>query len=162
MSLYTDVIQKADKNIHTLLESHLDAETKMYFLKQSMNNLAKKVYSEIARGIESQRGKPSRGARQAFETEKGIYGFCVTADMNNANCRQFYSDYSGFYCLSMVTGQVYVARSKVVNNPAFATQNTGNQNNDAISLSIPFDELDTIPFEQLQQEIHASYAANVN
>ena len=107
MSIFNKYIAPYNKEITELLDSSLNPETKMYFLRAAMHNLSK----TFNKALNLQNHVKDRCM---VKTSRGFYTVTLTTRIGALSCRQFYEDLDGFYCYCIFTDTMYRVDNTII------------------------------------------------
>jgi hypothetical protein len=145
MSIFNKYVAPYNKEVVTLLESSLDPDTKMYFLKSSMNNLSKSFTKSL-----NLQSKVSD--RCSVETSRGLYTVCLTTSLTSLSCRQFYKGLSGFYCYCIFSDRMYRVDSCSILIDGKC--GTGNETTPAKTVQVSIKDATYLTMEQFEEEVY--------
>lgn len=132
MSIFNKYIKPKHPELSALMDSNLDCVYKLHFLKASMNNMSRSFSSVVI-------PKQSSSKQEGVLMYKGYpYMVCMSTDMNNAVCRQYYQGLKGYFCYNPLKDKVYF-----VDNHEYQETSgvgTGNHKNKAVTVTTPTSE----------------------
>jgi len=144
MSIFEKYVAPYSKEVVQLLDSDLPPESKMYFIKATMNNTSKLF-------IKALNLQNRVSDRSVFATKRGLYSIVVTTSLTSLPCRQFYEDLSGFYCYCIFTDKIY--RVDVDKNTTIGNYGTGNESIKACNISVSVEEGELLTLADFETEV---------
>lgn len=147
MSIFKKYIEPYNKELSELLESDLSIETKLHFLKATMNNVSKNFSKVLNNSCVKD--------RQVYDTKDGLFSLVITTDMSKLQCRQFYEDLIGFYCYNIFTDTMYKVVDPEVSEGHGTNCGTGNEKISAYSAKASYQDATQLTLETFENEIYA-------